>query len=80
MKRILTILLLLMLTSCSKYSQLRQVIEFDGETYTICTYSTGLFNIPKGAFHLETQTKNPQELSNIKKYQWEIAKEFVDNY
>lgn len=81
MKKILIILVLsLTLISCSKYSQLNQVVEFDGKTYTVITYSTGLYNVPKDALHMETQTTNPQELSNIKKQQWEIGKEFIDNY
>lgn len=72
--------MLFILVSCSKYDQINQTVNFDGENYTIHTYSTGLFNIPKQALDLYTQTTNPEEISTIKKNHWEISKKFVDNY
>lgn len=80
MKKTLFIFALLILASCSKYDQINQNVYFDGDKYTIHTYSTGLFNIPKQALDLTIQTTNPYEVNTIKQREWDNAKKFVDSY
>jgi hypothetical protein len=46
----------------------------------VCTYTTGVSYIPKDAFHMETQTTNPNKVDSIKKLQLTIAQTFVKNY
>lgn len=79
MKKISFIVALLILTSCSRYDQISQKVRFDGEKYTIHTYSNGLFNIPKQYLDLSVTTTNPKEVKTIKKREWDKAKKFVDN-
>jgi hypothetical protein len=78
MKKIIIIIAIsLGLISCN---QLSQTTSFDGTTYTVCTYTTGVSYIPKDAFHMETQTTNPNKVDSIKKLQLTIAQTFVKNY
>ena len=80
MKKLLFVLVLFVLGSCSKYDQINQTIYFNGETYTIHTYSTGLFGVPKQALDLTAETSTPNEVKTIKQRQWNDAKIFIDAY
>lgn len=77
MKRLILFASMILLGSCN---QLNTITEFDGTTYNVHTYSTGIWNVPKQAFDIECTTTDPNKVDSLKVEQTRIGVSFIKNY
>jgi hypothetical protein len=72
----LLLLICLFFIGCD--SDVNQIVTTnDGNTYDVYTYSTGMFNIPKEAFSIESSGLKIEQIDSVKKEHmksWEVFK------